>query len=282
MSLSNNIMTAPRTRRIATALAVVAVLWSVVPLAWMLITAFKPQSAIKTATPTLDFVPTLINFQNLFTGGNQIAPYILNSVIVAGVSTLIAVALGVIAGYGLHHWRSRRKRDLAFWIISTRMAPIAAVIVPLFVMFRQAGLINNPIGLIIAYLTFNLPFAIWLMSAFFAEIPPSLEEAAQVDGCTRWQVFRLVVLPITAPGVVTTAVLCIVFSWNDYAFAAAFSGPSTQTLPMTAGALITQTGVDWGQLCAVGLITVVPMIIVGLAVRRYLATGLSMGAVTGE
>jgi len=280
--MSNNIMTAPRTRRAANILAVIAILWSVIPLAWMLLTAFKPQSAIRTSTPDLSFAPTLVNFQNLFSGGNSIGPFIVNSVIVSIVSTLIAVGLGVVGGYGLCHWKSRGKKDVAFWIISTRMAPIAAVIVPLFVMFRQVGLIDNLLGLIIAYLTFNLPFAIWLMSAFFAEVPPSLQEAAQIDGCTKWQAFRMVVVPTTVPGIIATSVLCLVFSWNDYAFASSFAGPSSQTLPMTAGSLITQTGVDWGQLCAVGLITVLPMIIVGLAVRKHLATGLSMGAVTGE
>lgn len=280
--MSNTIMTSPRTRRVASSLAIIAVLWSVIPLIWMLITAFKPQNAIRTSTPDLSFAPTLINFENLFSGGNSVGPYIVNSVIVSVVSTIIAVGLGVVAGYGLCHWKSRGKKDLAFWIISTRMAPIAAVIVPLFVMFRQVGLIDNLLGLIVAYLTFNLPFAIWLMSAFFAEVPPSLQEAAQIDGCNKWQAFRLVVVPTTVPGIIATAVLCLVFAWNDYAFASSFAGPSSQTLPMTAGSLITQTGVDWGQLCALGLITVLPMIVVGLAVRKHLATGLSMGAVTGE
>ncbi|NVM95483.1 carbohydrate ABC transporter permease [Arthrobacter wenxiniae] len=280
--MSNTIMTSPRTRRVASGLAIVAVLWSVIPLIWMLITAFKPQNAIRTSTPEFLFAPTLVNFQNLFSGGNSVGPFIVNSVIVSVVSTIIAVGLGVVAGYGLCHWKSRGKKDLAFWIISTRMAPIAAVIVPLFVMFRQVGLIDNLLGLIVAYLTFNLPFAIWLMSAFFAEVPPSLQEAAQIDGCNKWQAFRLVVVPTTIPGIIATAVLCLVFAWNDYAFASSFAGPSSQTLPMTAGSLITQTGVDWGQLCALGLITVLPMIVVGLAVRKHLATGLSMGAVTGE
>ncbi|HWU46485.1 MAG TPA: carbohydrate ABC transporter permease [Humibacter sp.] len=267
---------------IAGVLAVVIVLWSVVPLLWMLLTAFKPQTAINTSTPVLAFAPTLENFIRLFTGGNSIGPYILNSVLASVGSTVIAVGLGTMAGYGLSRWKSRAKGNLSFWIISTRMAPIAAVIVPLFVIFRQFGLINSVPGLIVAYLTFNLPFAIWLMSAFFAEVPTALQEAAQIDGCNKWQAFRLVVLPTTLPGMIATAVLCTVFSWNDYAFATAFSGPESQTLPMSAGSLITQTGTDWGQLCALGIITVLPMIVIGLLVRRHLVTGMSMGAVTGE
>lgn len=274
---------APAHRRVIVfVLAAAIIFWSVVPLLWMLLTAFKPQTAIKTSSPALSFTPTMENFVHLFSGGNSIGPYIVNSVVASVGSTIIAIVLGTMAGYGLSGWRSRGKGQLSFWIISTRMAPIAAVIVPLFVLFRQFGLIDSLLGLVVAYLTFNLPFAIWLMSAFFAEVPPSLQEAAQIDGCNKWQAFRLVVLPTTLPGVVTTAVLCTVFSWNDYAFASAFSGPESQTLPMTAGSLITQTGVDWGQLCAIGLITVVPMVVLGLLVRRHLVIGMSLGAVTGE
>ena len=130
---------------------------------------------------------------------------------------------------------------MAFWIISTRMAPIAAIVLPLFILFRYTYLLDSIPGLIVAYLTFNLPFAIWIMNA-----------------------------------------LCLVFSWNDYAFAATFAGPNSQTLPIAAAQLNTQTGLNWGQLSAIGTIVVLPMMIVGLAVRRYLVKGLTLGAVTGE
>ena len=162
------------------------------------------------------------------------------------------------------------------------MAPIAAVILPLFVGFTFLRLINTVRGLIFAHLSFNLPFAIWIMNAFFADLPKGMEEAALVDGATRFQTFWRVALPLTAPGVVTTAILCLVFSWNDYAFAVTFTGPGSQTLPVAASQLITQTGVDWGQLTAIGTVVALPMVIVGLAVRRYLVRGLTLGAVTGE
>jgi len=195
---------------------------------------------------------------------------------------VLAVALGALAGYGLAGTKMRGKKHVAFWIISTRMAPIAVVVLPLFLLFRAADLIDSVPGLIIAYLSFNLPFAIWLMSAFFAEVPASVEESALVAGCTRWQAFWHVVLPLTKSGLVTTFVLCLVFSWNDYAFALVFSGPHSQTLPIAADQLVTQTGIDWGQLTAIGTIVVLPMIVAGLAVRRWLVTGLTLGAVTGE
>jgi multiple sugar transport system permease protein len=260
----------------------VILLWTVVPLLWMLLSSFKPAEDLTATSPQLTFSPTLDHYDALFSGGNSIGPYIRNSLIAAGVSTIIAVVLGCLAGYGLARSRFRGKDHVAFWIISQRMAPIAAVILPLFVIFRFTGLLGSTLGLIVAYLTFNLPFAIWIMNAFFAELSPSLEEAALMDGATRWSAFKDVALPLVLPGIATTAILCLVFSWNDYAFAVTFSGPDSQTLPIAASQLVTQTSIDWGQLTAIGTIVVAPMILVGLIVRRWLVTGLTLGAVTGE
>ncbi|MEV0373703.1 carbohydrate ABC transporter permease [Streptomyces sp. NPDC050636] len=272
-----------RTSRILVRVVVaVALAWTLVPLGWMLLSSFKPTAAVTAPTPDVWFVPTLDNYRNLFSGANSLWPYLNNSILAAGISALLATALGALAGYGLARTRMRGKQHLSFWIISTRMAPIAAVVLPIFLIFRFLGLNDTLPGLVLAYLSFNLPFAIWLLSAFFAELPPALEESAQVAGCTHWQAFRHVILPLTRPGLVTTFVLCLVFSWNDYAFALVLGGPHTQTLPIAASQLVTQTGIDWGQLTAIGTVVVVPMMLVGLAVRRWLVTGLTMGAVTGE
>ncbi|WP_030261349.1 carbohydrate ABC transporter permease [Streptomyces violens] len=263
-------------------LVLVALVWTLVPLGWMLLSSLKATGEVTAPTPSLSFAPTLENYRRLFSGGNSLWPYLRNSVVAAGASALLATALGALAGYGLARSRMRGKHHLSFWIISTRMAPIAAVVLPIFLIFRYLGLIDTLPGLVLAYLSFNLPFAIWLLSAFFAEVPPSLEESALVAGCGNWQAFRHVILPLTRPGLVTTFVLCLVFSWNDYAFALVLSGPHTQTLPIAASQLVTQTGIDWGQLTAIGTVVVIPMMLVGLAVRRWLVTGLTMGAVTGE
>ncbi|MGI5129986.1 carbohydrate ABC transporter permease [Pseudonocardia sp. CA-107938] len=271
-----------RSSAIVLVLAVLIALWSVVPIAWMVITSIKPQSAIRTTDLLAPFTPTLDSFAQLFSGANQAATFLLNSLIVTGVSTAVAVVLGTLAGYGLAHWRSRHTQGVAFWILSTRMAPIAAVIVPLFLMFRTVGLVNSTTGLIIAHLSFNLPFAIWLMTAFFRQVPASVTEAATLDGCSKQRTFTSIAVPIARPGIVTTAVLCAVFSWNDYAFASALGGPRSSTLPLAAGALVTQSGIDWGVLSALGVVVAAPMLIAGLAVRRHLVTGLSLGAVTGE
>lgn len=260
----------------------VGLVWTLVPLLWMFSSSFKSSTDVTSASPKLFFAPTFDNYLNLFTGANNLTPYLWHSVVAAGLSAALAVAIGALAGYGLAKTQMRGKKHLSFWIISTRMAPIAAVVLPLFLIFRQLGLIDSIPGLVLAYLTFDLPFAIWLMSAFFADLPPSLEESALVAGCSRWQAFWQVILPLTKSGLVTTFVLCLVFAWNDYAFALVFSGPNSQTLPIAASQLVTQTGIDWGQLCAIGTFVVVPMMLAGLAVRRWLVTGLTLGAVTGE
>ena len=259
----------------------VVLLWTLVPIAWMVLSSLKPSDEI-TAAPSLSFTPTLEHYGKLIGGSNDIGGYLVNSIIAAGVSTTIAVALGSLAGYGLARSHFRGKDHVAFWIISTRMAPIAAVVLPLFVIFRFTDLLGTTTGLIVAYLTFNLPFAIWIMNAFFADLPPGLEEAAMMDGASRWQAFTRIALPLVLPGIATTAVLCLVFSWNDYAFASTFAGPESQTLPIAASQLVTQTAIDWGQLTAIGTIVVAPMILVGLVVRKWLVTGLTLGAVTGE
>lgn len=269
-------------RTLAWVLLAVGLVWTLVPLLWMLSSSLKSKPDVTSGTPKFFFAPTLDNYRNLFSGANDLTPYLLHSIVAGGASAVLAVALGALAGYGLSRTRMRGRRHLSFWIISTRMAPIAAVVLPLFLIFRQLDLIDSVFGLVLAYLTFDLPFAIWLMSAFFADVPPSLEESALVAGCSRWQAFRRVVLPLTKAGLVTTFVLCLVFAWNDYAFALVFSGPNSQTLPIAASQLVTQTGIDWGQLCAIGTFVVVPMMLAGLAVRRWLVTGLTLGAVTGE
>jgi multiple sugar transport system permease protein len=263
-------------------LVALVLLWTLVPLVWMLLSSIKPAEDLTATTPKVAFSPTLDHYRALFSGGNNIESYIVNSILAAGISTLIAVALGTLAGYGLARSSFRGKDHVAFWIISTRMAPIAAAVLPLFVIFRATHLLGTTWGLVVAYLSFNLPFAIWIMNAFFADLPPSLEEAAMVDGASRWTAFRKIAVPLVLPGIATTAILCLVFSWNDYAFAATFAGPDSQTLPIAASQLVTQTEIDWGQLTAIGTIVVAPMIVVGLVVRKWLVTGLTLGAVTGE
>lgn len=270
-------------RRLADAIPYVAlflfVLWTVVPILWMALSSLKIQTSMFSMPPTILFDPTLQYYQEMFFGGARITGYLLNSTFVAVSSALIAVSLGTLGGYGLSRIEMREKKHLAFWIISTRMAPIAVVIIPLFFIYQYVGLLNTLAGLIIAYTTFNLPFAIWLMRSFFDEVPPSLEEAARIDGATRWQAFRKVALPLVLPGMGATAIICIVFAWNGFLFALVFTNNATQTVPVAAAQLVTQTGTLWGRVMATGVVILAPMVLFGMIVKNYLVSGLTMGAV---
>ncbi|HZS87297.1 MAG TPA: carbohydrate ABC transporter permease [Chloroflexota bacterium] len=257
-------------------------LWTLVPLVWMVLSSFRTQASMLSMPPKL-FVPfDTYSYWYMFFGGGGFGHFLLNSVIAAGGATLISLALGTLGGYGLARGTWRRKADLSFWIISTRMAPIAAVIVPLYMVFRQLGLQDSLLGLMVAYCTFNLPFAIWIMQAFFRDLPKDLEEAAKVDGCNTFGAFWRVALPLAAPGLVATGVLCLVFAWNDFAFATVFTGADTQTIPVAASQLVTQQGIQWGQLMATATIILTPMVICGVAIRRWLVRGLTMGAISGQ
>ncbi|MFC7197964.1 carbohydrate ABC transporter permease [Halospeciosus flavus] len=259
------------------AILVLFALWTLVPIVWMLISSLKIRTSMFTMPPDLIFDPTLRYYQELLFGANPLTKYLMNSAIVSVSSAVIAVSLGTLGGYGLSRIEMSGKH-LAFWIISTRMAPIAVVIVPLFFIYNFLGLLNTYLGLIIAYTTFNLPFAIWLMRSFFDEIPEELEEAAQIDGATRWQAFYKVALPLVLPGMGATAIISIVFAWNDFLFALIFTNSETQTIPVAAAQLVTQTGTLWGQVMAIGVVILLPMVLFGMIVKNYLVSGLTMGA----
>jgi multiple sugar transport system permease protein len=253
--------------------------WTVVPIVWMILSSLKFQTGMFEMPPTIIFEPNLSNYQKILVGDTPVVSNIANSAIVAVASTAIATFFGAIGGYGLSRTDIRGKKHLAFWIISTRMAPIAVVIVPLWFLFRFANLLGTRAGLVIVYSTFNVPFAIWLMRSFFDEIPVSIEEAAIVDGATRWEAFRYVALPLAAPGLGATAIISLIFAWNDFLFALVFTGQDTQTLPVAVASMQSLGGLGWGTIFASGTLVVIPVAVFGYIVRDYLVSGLSMGAV---
>ncbi len=224
-----------------------------------------------------DFTPTFKHYVSLFGEGN-FGRYMANSLIAAGGSALIAVTFGSMAAYSLSRVEFRGKSDLFFWIISTRMAPVVAVMVPLYAIFRSMGLVGTLPGLILAYTTFNLPFAIWILKGFFDNVPYSIEEAQMVDGATRFQAF-VSILPLVAPGIGAFIVLCILFAWNDFLFAAIIGSGGAKTLPVATRELVQPQNIQWGAIMAAGVVTTLPMMLLGLVIRKYLVTGMTMGAV---
>ncbi len=229
------------------------------------------------------FEPTFRHYYELF-AEKHFLTYIVNSIIAAGSASVISVAFGALAAYGLARGRIRGEQHLSFWILSTRMAPVVAVMVPLYSIFTGLGLLEalrsrNLIGLILAYTTFDLPFAVWFMRSFFEDIPVEVEEAAKVDGCSNIQAFYKVILPLAMPGIVASLILCLVFSWNDFIFASVFGQQGAKTLPVATAELHSTVSILWGGIMAAGTILVIPMLFLGLLVKKYLVQGMTMGAV---
>lgn len=276
-----------RVLRVAAVIFVVLYLvWTLLPFVVMFVSSFKDLlEAFKLPKVGdwggigvfFDFTPTYKHYETLFQK-NNFGRYILNSLIAAGGSAVISVIFGSLAAYSLSRVDFRGKSDLFFWIISTRMAPVVAVMVPLFAIFRSLDLVGTLPGLILAYTTFNLPFAIWILKGFFDNVPHGIEEAQMVDGATRFQAFTSI-LPLVAPGIGAFIVLCVLFAWNDFLFAAIIGSGGAKTLPVATRELVQPQNIQWGAIMAAGVVTTAPMMLLGLVIRKYLVTGLTMGAV---
>ena len=261
-------------------------IWTVLPIFIMIVSSFKDLlEAFKIpavgdwlgARVFFDFSPTFQHYIDLFTE-QPFGKYLLNSIVAAGGSAVISVVLGSMAAYSLSRTDFKLKNDLFFWIISTRMAPVVAVLVPLFAIFRSLDLVGSLTGLILAYTTFNLPFAIWILKGFFDNVPYAIEEAQMVDGASRSKAF-MSILPLVAPGIAAFVVLCILFAWNDFLFAAIIGSGGAKTLPVATKELVQPQNIQWGTIMAAGTVTTLPMMLLGLVIRKYLVTGLTMGAV---
>ncbi len=288
-------LTLGQTRKIRSVVThILLVLWAIIclfPIYWVLITSFKYPIAVFQGPkyfPWIDFKPNLDAWKFLLTGPTSAAVYRswINSAILATTSAAIAVMIGGMAGYALtrfrYYWSALKwkNNDIAFWIISQRMLPAVVVILPYMIMYRILGLIDTRPGMILAYTVFNLPFAVWILRDFFAGLPVDLEESALIDGASRFQAFRSIVLPLAAPGLIATFLFCLVFTWNDYLFALMLTFSRAATLPMFIAGEGTQSyGPQWWYLSALSLLSIAPMIVITTAVERYITRGLVVGAI---
>jgi multiple sugar transport system permease protein len=250
----------------------------VVPLAASVLTAFKPQIIWVSSPPVWIFTPTLENFEFVFIQRQNLL-HLRNSLIVASGSVTIALILGIPAAYALARFHFRGSKGLLQWLISLRMIPPIVVALPFYVLFQTFDLRNTPWGLILAYLTFLIPLVIWMMRGYFAEIPSAMEECAMVEGYSRLQALRKVVLPVVTPGIIATALLNFIFAWNEYFLALILGGRNTSTLPVATATYVGRARVEWGNLFAINLIIMIPVIILTIILRRQLVKGLSLGLV---
>lgn len=248
------------------------------PFVWMVVMSFQTRTQIFARPPLLWFKPTLQNYVDLMNRGVFI-DYLQNSLVVVVGTVLLSLIISVPAAYGFARFRFRRRENLAFWVLSIRMAPPIAVVIPYFLIGSFLGVLDTRLVLIIAYLSFNIPFAIWMIRGFIEDVPVEVEEAAQIDGCSRWQTFWRVTLPLVAGGIAATAILLVIQSWNEFTFALFLTTTRARTLPTIVTQFLTFQGVVWGEMAASASITVIPIVIFALLVRKQLITGLTFGAI---
>jgi multiple sugar transport system permease protein len=245
------------------------------PFLWLVQMAFRPADDL--FGESLLFVPGLDAFRSLL-DGNFLASFG-NSLIISTTSTGLSLLIGVPAAYALTRGRFRGRRQIAFWILLTRMAPPIAFTIPFYLAFRWAGLLDTLTGLVIVYLTFNLAIVIWLMQTYFEAVPSALEEAAYIDGCGVWSAFWRVTLPLTAPGLAATAVLCFIFSWSDFFYALILTRTQAVTATVAIVNFLQYEGWEWSKIAASGTLVMLPVLVFVLLVRTYLVRGLTAGGV---
>jgi len=249
-----------------------------IPILWTAITAVKPSQLISANPIVWSFEPTLEHFRVIFAEDNIALP-LMNSTIIATFSTVAVLGVAAPAAYALSRFRIPFGSQIASYFLSARMAPPVTAVLPLFLIFKSLDLIDTHLALIAVYVTVNMPFAIWMIRGFFDEIPTELDEAALLDGCSRFHAFLRIVLPLAGPGLAATAIISFIFSWNEFLFAILLTNFHARTLPVAASALMTDRMVLWGELCATSIIIYLPVMLFALLVRNYLIKGLTFGAV---
>ncbi|MEM8795803.1 MAG: carbohydrate ABC transporter permease [Pseudomonadota bacterium] len=284
---------------------------TLLPLIWIISTGFKSSADSIAYPPKVLFEPTVEGYVNLFTTQTRMSPdqidqpredlpwyeqvvrekgntivgpsrfseRFFNSVIIGFGSTFFAIVLGTAAAYAFSRFKVPLKDDLLFFILSTRMMPPIAVAIPIFLMFRHLGLNDTHAGMILLYTAVNLSLAVWLINGFIDEIPVEYEEAALIDGYTRFQAFYKVVLPQAATGIASTAIFCLIFAWNEYAFAVLLTSGNAQTAPPFIPTIIGVAGQDWPAVAAGATIFLVPVMVFTILLRKHLLRGITFGAV---
>ncbi len=300
-----------RQKWVAGTLVILYAVITIMPLLWIVATGFKTASDAIAYPPKLIFTPSLEGYVNLFTTQTRASPQaveqlgepatwydrivrdngmviagpsrygerFLNSVIIGFGSTVLCMVFGTAAAYAFSRFRIPAKDDLLFFILSTRMMPPIAVAIPIFLMFRSLGLSDTHLGMILLYTAVNLSLSVWLLKGFIDEIPIEYEEAALIDGYTRFQAFIKVVLPQAATGIASTAIFCLIFAWNEYAFAVLLTSGTAQTAPPFIPTIIGTGGKDWPAIAAGATLFLLPVMVFTVVLRKHLLRGITFGAV---
>ena len=261
------------------ALVVLAIL-CVGPILIMFLTSFKTQSQTFTTGLSFFFVPTLENYRDVIFD-SSFGRYLINSLIVGVVATLLTLLLGCMASYGLARFSFAGRKTIAYATLMLRTVPLAVIAVPVFMIWSDWKLTNSLSGLILLYVAVNLPFTIWLLYGFVLQVPVELEEAASIDGCRPWKIFWRIVLPLIRPGLAAAAIFTFRIAWNEFILALVLTDRSTRTLPVAASLFVTDIGVEWGKLMALATLIAMPPLIFTFLAARQVISGLTAGAVKG-
>jgi multiple sugar transport system permease protein len=275
----------------------IVVLFFTFPLYWILISSFKTRGDVTNRVPSfvpwVDFQPTLNNYADILTdttvesatgvqasaARGEFRNRLGNSVIIAVISTGLAVGMGTLAAYAISRFTIPAESDLMFFILSTRMLPPIVVLIPIYLLFSRTGLTDSYLGLIILYTTANLPFVVWMMKGFFDEIPTEYEEAAMIDGYSRLEAIWKIVLPEAVPAMAATAVFSVIVAWNEFVLANLLNSDHASTVPPYLNSIIGVGAIEWGRLAAASVVFVIPIIIFTYLVRNHLLRGVTFGAV---
>jgi multiple sugar transport system permease protein len=255
-------------------------LWSAVPVALIILNSFKRKLDIFTNPPALLFEPTLANYQKIFLTDDYFA-YYRNSLAITGMTTVLSILFGLLAAYGIVHFGLKHANKVANVFLWVKMIPPITMLLPLFAMLNFFDLQGTYAGPVLAHTSLNLAFVIWLFMSLLKDVPSEIIDSATVDGCSRMQVFWLIIVPIVLPGVAACTVLCAQYSWNELLFVLQLTQLDTYTLPVGISKLVGELGGDWGKSSAAATVTMVPIIIVGFFVQKYIAQGTTAGAVKG-
>ena len=274
-------MTARQRRQVVNGIQIlligIATIVMLVPILWIFLAAFKTH--VDVYQLKIFFKPTLDNFSLVFDSPYDLGEKLVNSTIVASVTVLLAIPIASCAAYSFSRFRLRGETAMLVLILATQFVPAVVIILPFFVMYRDLGLLDTRLGLILVNLAVVMPFAIWMIKGFIDGIPLDTEEAAMVDGSSRLQVIRNIVIPMAAPGLFTAGIFCFIIAWNEFLFALILTNKEAVTLPIGLALFKAEEGDLWNLLSAAGIIIMLPMFILALTIRRYFVQGMTMGAV---
>jgi len=250
----------------------------ILPIAWMISTSFKRTIDIIAVPPKIFFVPVWDYYRSVL-GSAEVLKSALNSVIATSMALVISFALGVPAAYAMARYNFRGKKVFYMWILTGLMIPLASLIVPFYLMFQATGLLDRVIGLIVVYLLIDIPFIVWMLGAYFKDVPVELDESARLDGCGTLRLLVGIILPVSKPGIASAAISCVIATWNEFLFAMILTQTKAKTAPVVITGFMSTSGMRWGEMAAVATLLMIPPVVFGMSIQKSYIRGLTAGSI---